>query len=761
MLLDKSTAGARWHLRPDGFEKVTGQLKYLTDLKVPGMLYGKVLRSAMPHAQLLSIRTARAEVLAGVHAVLTHKDVPGLNRFGIVVPDQPVLCEDRVRYIGDAIAAVAAESPEIATQALSLIEVDYVPLPVVDSPDAALRAEAPLLHPQGNVLHRTHHAKGDVETAFHACVHIVEATYRTPRQMHGYMETEGGLFTWDADGRLTVQAATQHGYKDRMQLSRILAVPEEMIRVISSPIGGSFGGKDELNVQPYGALLALRTGRPVKLHHTRRESVRAGLKRHPMEVTMKTGIDADGKLLAHSVWIIADTGAYATLGAPVLNFATEHAMGPYRIEHVLVEGRSVFTNNGVSGEFRGFGGNQVIFALESQIDRLAALSGIPPWELRRRNLREPTDPGPLGNTVMPTDGAAQVWREIQTSELWRAMELEGGETHVPDRPWLHLGFGAAMAMHGSGLGYGIPDPGGGRLGLNAEGKLEAAFSFEEFGQGITATLEIMLMELFGCDAEDLHLILGDTDKAPHSGSSTASRSTTIAHLTLSELHPKLTAAMLVAAAEASGHDAACLVTGRGGIWLRDGEGPVISYRELAARTNGSLRYEAAVHFPATPDPVTGAHFLYTCTAAAVRVEVDTRSGIVRVLEQAHAVAAGPVVNPMGFIGQIEGGASMALGFTLMEDALMEDACYRTENLDTYMLPTIADSRATFNIHAIEELPPGDPYGPRGIGEVGSVALAPAITAAIYHAIGRRIDRLPVRREDVIMRFAEQTGGEET
>ena len=327
-----------------------------------------------------------------MHAVLTHRDVPGLNRFGIVVPDQPVLCEDRVRYVGDAIAAVAAESAELADYALSLIEVDYEPLPILDSPAAALREDAPLLHPEGNVLHRTQYARGETETAFEQCAHIVEATYRTPRQMHGYMETEGGLFTWETDGRLTVQAATQHGYKDRMQLARILAIPEERIRVISSPIGGSFGGKDELNVQPYGSLLSMQTKRPVKMHHSRRESICAGLKRHPMEVTMRTGIDADGRLLAHSVQIVADTGAYATLGAPVLNFATEHAMGPYRIPNVHVEGVSVFTNNGVSGEFRGFGGNQVIFALESQIDKLAAAAGLSPWELRRRNLRQPETP---------------------------------------------------------------------------------------------------------------------------------------------------------------------------------------------------------------------------------------------------------------------------------------------------------------------------------------------------------------------------------
>jgi len=764
MRLNRQTAQGRWHRRPDGKAKTTGELAYLTDLTAPGMLYGKVLRSAYSHARLLAIRTERAERLPGVHAVITHRDVPGLNRFGIVQPDQPVLCEDLVRYVGDAITAVAAESVELATYALTLIEVEYEPLPVLDSPEAALAEDAPLLHPEGNVLHRTSYARGDAEAAFDECVHIVEQTYRTPRQMHGYMETEGGLFSYDADGRLVVRAATQHGYKDRMQLARILAIPEERIRVVSSPIGGSFGGKDELNVQPYGALLTMRTGRPVRLHNSRRESVIAGLKRHPMRVRMKTGIDAEGRLLAHEVEIVADTGAYATLGAPVLNFATEHAMGPYRIPHVSVQGRSVYTNNGVSGEFRGFGGNQVIFALEGQMDRLAALAGIEPWELRRRNLRAAADPGPMGQTIAPTDGAILVWRSAARSRLEARSSVPAEQAGDP--PWLRRGIGSAIAMHGSGLGYGIPDPGGGRLSLTGEGQLEAAFSFEEFGQGIVATLEIMMLELFGCDAADLSIVLGDTDKAPHSGSSTASRSTTIAYQTLRELQPRLTEAMLTVAAAACGAPQETLATGPGGIWLRPpGSEPrrLLSYRELAeraARSERPLRFETAIHFPVTPDPVMGAHFLYTCTAVTVEVEVNTLTGAVTVQSQQHAVAAGKVVNPMGYIGQIEGGASMALGFALMEDAEMEGGRYATENLDTYLLPGVADTPATLEIDAIEELAPDDPYGPRGIGEVGSVALAPAIAAAVRDAMGPGVwvAELPIRRETLIRRFAPSEEG---
>lgn len=753
MLMNRTSSGSRWHIRPDGPDKVSGKLQYLTDLTVPDMLYGKVLRSKHPHAIILSIRTEAAERLEGVHAVLTHRDVPGMNRFGIVIPDQPVFCEDRVRYIGDAIAAVAAETKELAEYALSLIEVEYDLLPVISDPEQALHPKAPRLHVGGNILHRTNYKRGDIEAAFAACAHVVEETYITPRQMHAYMETEGGLFVPEADGRLTIYAATQHGFKDRMQLSRILEMPESQLRIISSPIGGSFGGKDELNVQPYGALLAVKSGRPVKLHNSRRESVKAGLKRHPMKITMRTGTDRTGKLVAHQVRIMADTGAYATLGGPVLNFATEHAMGPYRIPHVDVEGVSVFTNNGVSGEFRGFGGNQAIFGVESQMDRLAEKLGMDPWTFRKLNLRLPSDPGPYGQRIVANDGTERVWQSVHDSPIWQRRDrLEVDD----EEPWLHRGVGAAIAMHGSGLGFGIPDPGAGRLSLNKEGRIEAAFSFEEFGQGIYATLELLLMDSLDCRTEDLSIVLGDTDRVPHSGSSTASRSTTIAYMALQRLKPIFTSKLIETAAVMVDLPAETLHTGPGGIW--DSDHCVVTYKHLAEVHSQLDDFVCTTefHFPVTPDPIVGGHYLYTSTAVAVEVEVNTLTGQVRVSDVYHAVAAGPAVNPMGYIGQIEGASVMALGFTLTEDAVLKEGRYVTENLDTYIIPTVRDVSAGFALHAIEELPEGDPFGPRGIGEVGSVALAPAVTAAVHHAVGKWVSRLPIDKEEIIERFRAPT-----
>jgi xanthine dehydrogenase D subunit len=752
MWLNRNLCGDNWKIRPDGVEKVTGKLRYLTDMKFPDMLYGRVLRSAMPHARILSIDTSAALVFPGVVAVLTYRDIPGLNGFGISTPDQPVFCEEVVRFEGDAVAAVAATSEEAANKAIQLIQVEYEKLPILDTPEASLHEGAPLLHKGGNILHQTDYSRGDLEVGFGQCAYVVEETYFTPRQMHTYLETEGGIFVPSEDGKLTVYAPTQHGYKDRMQLSRILDMDEEKIRVISSPIGGSFGGKDELNVQPYGALLALHCQKPVKMHYSRWESVTAGLKRHPMKVTMKTGINCDGKLMAHQVTILSDTGAYSTLGGPVLNFATEHAVGPYRIPHVNVKGKAVYTNNGVSGEFRGFGGNQVIFALEGQLDRLAEKMKIDPWELRRRNLRNTNDLGPMGQRIVPTNGPKQVWEAIKQSPLWekRAANIDS------KKPWIKRGIGISLAMHGSGLGYGIPDHAGGSIRLNKEGKIEVAFGHEEFGQGLLGTLEILMLDHFRCSKEDIQIIIGDTDCVPPSGSSTASRTTNMVWQTLNRLKGPFLEALFSKTSQVTGYPIETLQTGLGGIWAEcsDEKEPlkqVITYTQLA---NGSNTFECTTefHYPVTPDPIMGGHYLYTSTSVIAEVEVNVLTGMVVVKRIDHSVAAGPIINPMGYLGQIEGGSIMALGFTLTEDAVMSSGKYVTNNLDTYLIPTIFDVPEAHFVKAIDELPKGDRFGPRGVGEVGSVALAPAIVSAIKQATGVWITELPLKPEILLQQL---------
>jgi xanthine dehydrogenase C subunit len=420
--LARANRPENWHIRPDIETKVSGTLEYLTDARGTDMLVGRILRAGVPHARIVSIDTSKAEALAGVAAVVTHRDIPGLNAFGIVIQDQPALCFDKVRHRGDPIAAVAAVDAETAEAALSLIRVEYEALPLVDEPEAALRPETAKVHDEGNLQCELHFARGDIEVGFASATHIIEETYVAPRQMHGFMETEGGHAFIDEAGVLNVLAGGQHGGRDRMQLARILALPQERIRVVTSPTGGAFGGKDELSVQPVLALLALKTRRRVRLQLSRAESVLAGQKRNPMTIRMRTGINADGRLTAQQVKVIADAGAYASLGPGVLETALEHAAGPYIVENVRTHGRLAYTNNGLCGAFRGFGANQMTYAVECQMDRLAHLAGLSPIEIRRRNLRKPGMPGYLGQSVAPTERSEEMLAAAANSDLWTKLQ---------------------------------------------------------------------------------------------------------------------------------------------------------------------------------------------------------------------------------------------------------------------------------------------------------------------------------------------------
>lgn len=735
------------NIRPDGIEKVTGSLKYLTDRRIEGMLYGRVLRSRYPHALIKSIYTKDAEELPGVKAVITAADVPGLNGFGIVTPNQPVFCEEKVRYMGDAVAAVAAVSKEAAEEALEKIIVEYEELPVLDTMEKSLAKEAAELHKEGNILHQAEQKRGSAEEAFAFCDVVVEETYETPRQMHTYMETEGGVVVPEKNGGITVYMGTQHGLKDRFQLSRILKMEEENIRVVSSPMGGSFGGKDELNVQPYAALLALETGKPVHIHNSRKESVRAGIKRHAMKIKMKTGADKEGKLLAHQTYIEADTGAYATLGPAILEFAVEHASGPYDIEHVHTKGLSIYTNNGVAGEFRGFGGNQITFALEGQISRLAAALNMDLHDFQAANMRKNESPGPLGHRIAPTNGGLLVLEAAERIRKEKEAELKEKQ---PPGKYIKRGIGTAVTMHGGGLGYGRLDPSGGMIRLNREGKIEGVFGFEECGQGIVAVIENTLVQAFECRREDVCFLIGDTEKVPVSGSTTASRGTSMVYHAVQRLKPLFQQQLFERGAALLDKNPADFYTGKGGLYTFETREQAITYRELAeAFPEKTLEVQTTFDFPVTPDEIDSGHFLYTFGSVVVEIEIDMRLGIVKVIDLQHAVAAGPVVNPKGYRGQVEGGGVMSIGYSLMENAAMTNGQYDTDNLDTYMIPSIQDAPAEMKVEAIEDLYENDQYGPRGVGEIGTVAVAPAIAEAVFQAIGTHITSIPVSREKLM------------
>ncbi|OBZ95115.1 hypothetical protein ADU59_14755 [Pararhizobium polonicum] len=739
-MLSKAAHGDRWHVRPDGPAKVAGTFTYLTDHRTPDMLVGRILRAGIPHARIVSIDTSAAEALPGVAAVVTHLDVPGDNAFGIVIQDQPAFCFDTVRYAGDAVAAVAAVDARTAERALALIRVDYAPLPVVTDPHAALLPDAQAVHNGGNLQCALSFSKGDIETGFARAAHVVEATYETPRQMHGFMETEGGHAFVGEDGILTVCAGGQHGSRDRLQLSRILAMPEEKIRVVTSPTGGAFGGKDELTVQPALALLALKTGRRVRLQLDRAESVMAGTKRNPMTIRMRTACDSEGMLLAQDVEVIGDAGAYVSLGAAVLETALEHACGPYVVPHVASSGRLAYTNNGVCGAFRGFGANQMTFAVECQMDRLAAACGLDPLDMRRRNLRQPGMAGTLGQKVAPSERLAEMLTAAQADPLWQkpaGLSLDGSEV---------LGIGMALNYQGNGLGTLPPDPGGGGLRLAPDGMIEALYGLDEMGQGLLTSVQAAVSSALGCARADIRAVTGDTAETPESGSTTASRGAYVVWKAAALAAPEFSAHILAAAAGVLGRPVRQLVLMAGGIGECGSNSgmPLLSFRQLAdALGPGALpAVSTRFDFPKTDYTSGNARFLFAFGATLARVAVSRITGQVRVLDLVQHTAAGPVLDVAAYLGQIEGGGLQGLGFTLSEDAIMENGHFVTTNLDSYMLPGIADAPETLRVHALETLDVDDPFGPRGVGELGIGAITPAIANAVANAIGIWPGRTP-------------------
>jgi xanthine dehydrogenase D subunit/xanthine dehydrogenase C subunit len=745
--LSRTLNPERWHIRPDVWPKIRGELAYLTDRREEGMLIGRILRAGVPHARILSIDTSAAEALPGVAAVVTYRDVPGLNAFGIVVQDQPALCADKVRYRGDAIAAVAAVDDETAQRALALIRVDYEPLPLVDSPETALGPDAAPIHEAGNLQRELLFRRGDVAAGFTQAAHVVEETYVTPRQMHGFMETEGGYAFVDPDDTLNVLAGGQHGGRDRLQLSRILGLAEERIRVVTSPTGGAFGGKDELSVQPALALLALKTRKPVRLQLSRAESMIAGQKRNPMTIRMKTACDAAGRLLAQEVELLADAGAYASLGPGVLETALEHAAGPYVVPNVTTRGRLAYTNNGVCGAFRGFGANQMTYAVECQMDRLAALCGLSPFEIRARNLRIPSTPGYLGQAVSKSERATEMLAAARASDLWQKPQ---GQTE--DGEWL-IGTGMAMNYQGNGLGSVIPDPAGGRLALTRDGLIEGAYGLDEMGQGLLTLIRSTVSAELGCAREDVRPLTGDTRLTPESGSTTASRGTYVVWASARKAAPEFSLKLRTAAGRILGRDPETLVLAPGGLAERGSNSSdiLLSYRALAdALADDELpSVTVAYEFPKTEYSAANARYIFAFGAALARVAVSRVTGEVRVLDLHQHTAAGPVMDVAAYLGQIEGGAVQGLGFTLTENAPMREARYLTANLDTYMLPGIQDAPQVMRAFALEGLDPDDDLGPRGTGELGIGAVTPAIANAVAAATGHWPAVTPLSPENML------------
>jgi len=736
--------------RKDGRGKVTGETKFFSDMALPNMLYAKVARSKYPHAKIRKINVEKAKQTPGVVAVLTHKDVPGLNGFGILIPDQPVLCFDKVRYLGDSIAVVAAESPEAAALGVEAVEVEYEPLPVVSDPLEAMKPESPKVHEKGNVLRHATVRVGNVDEAFREAAVIVENTYRTGRQMHMYLETEAGIGMLDEHGRLVLYVGGQSPYRDQMQVSRALGIKPDEIRVISTPVGGAFGAKEENTVQIHLAMLALKTKRPVKMVWTREESGITGIKRHPMIVTMKTAADHSGRITANQVRIVADTGAYASLGPTVLDVAVENCCGPYRVPNIDIDGYSVYTNNGVAGAFRGFGAPQVNFAIESNVDIIAEKLRLDRLQIRKANVVREGDKGPFGYKIIGSVGIYETLQRAEHSDLWVNREAYKSK---PSSPWLKRGIAVTTAVKGFGFGA-LPDFSAVSIQITPTGKFVVGVSCPEIGQSAITACSQIAADALSCDISDIYLASADSDLSPDSGTSSSSMGLVRAGNAILVAAPKMMELLLQAASKITGEQIADLTYGRSSISSKHDPKKSVTYIDIAQYLHGKgeqTKVVAGFEVPRVDKPVEGSleipHLSYMYATAIALVEVDSLTGGTKVLQFYLAPDAGRIINPQSYTGQCEGAIVQGLGFALTEDTQIDKGQIKTKNFTTYIIPTICDI-PEIQVEPVETHDTFTPLGAKGLGEIGIVPVGSVVANAIYDATGARLFTLPATPERV-------------
>ncbi|MDY7078782.1 MAG: molybdopterin cofactor-binding domain-containing protein [Chloroflexota bacterium] len=751
--------------RVDGVDKVTGWLKYSADLHVEGMLHAKVLRAAYPHAHLLSVDTSAAESAPGVAAVLTARDVPGRNRFGIIRKDQPVFAEDRVRYLGEVVAAVYAESEAEAEAALSLIRVEYEPLPVIENPQQALAEGAAAIHEGGNLFCHIPIRKGDIEQGFAEADVIVEGEYFTPSIEHAYMEPEAclavpGVELTSASGRprgVTVHVGSQSAIHDQEDIAAALDLPLDQVRVIHMPMGGGFGGKEDITVQIIAALGAVKTGRPVKFVWTRQESLLASGKRHAEHLRYRTGVTRDGRLVAAEVEIYGDGGAYASATDAVLFRSASFSCGPYEVPNVKVDAYGVITNNPHGTAFRGFGNPQATFAAEVQMDRLAEALGMDPVEFRLKNILDAGDMTITGHVLQHSVGARP------TLEAVREALVESGTPAPP--PGKRIGVGFAASYKNVGLGGGMEDVAGAHLILQSDGSILLREGAMDMGQGSDTVMVQIAAQTLGVIFSRFRLHVGDTAEDPSGWMTTASRQTFVTGNAVYQAALKLRADLCAAVAEELDMPAGAVELANGVFRLTDGGEPLTTLDELAAKAAAEGKtfeceytYVAPKTYPVpehiNPAPVPGQnpeetrlHFAYSFAAQAAIVAVDEETNKVEVLKVISASDVGEPINPQGVKGQIEGGIVMGLGYGLSEEFRLEAGRPITDRYAKLGLPRITHTPEMVAI-SVSDAHPAGPYGAKGMGELPMSPTAAAIANAVCDAVGVRVCSLPITPEKI-------------
>jgi selenium-dependent xanthine dehydrogenase len=749
-------------LRPDAVAKVNGKAKFSDDLKFEGMLYARAKRAGIPHAFVKRIDVEKARNLPGVAAVLTAADIPSEHNHGLVIYDWPTMIGvgERVRYVGDTVAIVAAETREIATQALDLIEVEYEPLEVISDPVQARQPETAAIHDKGNLLKHIKVRKGEVESGFAEADIILEHTYHTATTDHAFLEPECSIARLTPEGRMEIYVGSQIPYADREQVARVLGWPEERVHVVGQLMGGGFGGKEDITGQIHAALLAQATDRPVKLLFDRHESLVVHPKRHATQIRVKIGARQDGCLTAVETELYGDTGAYASLGEKVMTRATTHSSGPYEVPYVRADCYAMYTNNPPSGAFRGFGVTQSAFAVESLMDTLAETLDMDPIELRRKNALHIGSVTNTGQVLKESVGLLECIDKV-SAEMYRLAGERPFETHpVPGAEHLRRSWGFAVAYKNTGLGGGAPDKAGAEVELYEDGTLEVRTSSAELGQGLVTVLRMIVAQEFNVPPARVKVLVMDTDLTPDGGPTTASRQTYVSGNAARFAAQTLRQAIATTLAEKF-----------------DQPPEKIRFVEGLAQVNGSsvplgdvvgmmrsegLEPKALYEYWAPETKPLGQggdmHFAFSFAAQAAEVEVNTLTGEVHVLRVIAANDVGRAINPLGLQGQVEGGVMMGLGNALTEHFIVEDGMIFTDRMARYRIPSI-EHTPEITSFIVEDRTADGPYGAKGVGEIVSIPTTPAITNAIYNAVGVRIDRLPVDQAEIVKQLGQQTGRE--
>ena len=716
--------------RIDSQGKVTGETQYSGDRALPGMLFMKTLMAERPHARARAIRTEKASAAPGVVAVYTAKDIP-INEYGLQIPDQPVLCgpgsskphTDIVRFVGDQVAALVAESESQAADALKLIEVDYEDLPPLTDPEAAMRPDAPLLHPDrgdSNVCVHYKIRKGDVEDGFAQADVIVEGEYRTPVQEHAYLQPEAGLAYIDDEDRVVVESAGQWTHADRKSIAHALDLPEEKVRVIYPAIGGAFGGREDLSVQIVIALAAMKLKRPVKIIWSRRESMIGHGKRHAVILRAKWGATKDGKLVAADNVLIGDGGAYMYTTNKVLGNAAITSTGPYFIPNVKADVYGVYTNNVPGAAFRGFGAPQALFMAEGQMNKLAEKLGMDPVEFRLKNALREGDTLDVGTPVPTPVSVAETITAARDSFKWKkAAKRKTQGTKRKAQNAIARGRGFAAGFKNVGFSFGYKENCWAKVEIHGKTEIERVVLHHagaEVGQGFQTVMTQIAAHSLGVPMSMVEMRTSDTATQGNPGSASASRLTFMAGNSVK------------GAAEAALEK-----------WKAE-ERPAIAEFQYFAPPTTPMDKETGYSMP---------NFQYAYVAQAVDVEVDTETGHVRVKRIVSADDVGKAINPDLVVGQIEGGLVQAHGYAVLEDFKTRDGRVLTDQLSTYLIPTIWDIPEKVESVLVEVPDPNGPWGARGMGELPYLPVAPAIAAAIHDATGVWMDEFPFTPERVL------------